>query len=368
MTDTTYTFPAFPFHQHGGITASSMGAFLVHCARHNVSDIFLQGGGPIVISHYGRMQRASTFPLEPPALNRIIEELFSPDIPGTLRSGNGVDRALTLSGDINGRYGLGRGEVQRFRANFVQAHIGLEHDLREALLPHDGLGLVCGETGSGKSTLLASGYQRCQITQPHRKIITLEDPVEYLLEHPDAILMPEQQQIGRDIPSFSEGLRFSLRRAPGLIGIGEIRDGATLSGAMANAESGHMCLSTMHTATPGEALPRALRMLPAEQREAAAFDLLRMLRFIAVQRLLRTTDGCRQAVRSYIVFDDALRLELSNRPYQEWGAYIDARITRTGKRIQDRAWGLYQDGRIDGDELLTVMDWAELTKRQQEVH
>lgn len=386
------TFPAFSFHQHGGVTASAMATFLVHCARHNVSDIFLQGGGPAVVSRYGRLIRATEFPIEPAILNRITEELFSPDIPGTLRGGNGVDRAMTLNGDINQRYGLARGEKQRFRANFVQAHIGryenapaitlrvinavipsldslgLEHDLYEALLPHDGLGLVCGETGSGKSTLLASVYQHCQLSEPDRKIVTLEDPVEYLLEHPDAILMPEQQQIGVDIGSFAEGLRYSLRRAPGLIGIGEIRDGATVSGAMANAESGHACLSTMHTATPGEAIPRALRMLPPEQREAGAFDLLRMLRYVVVQRLLRTTDGKRQAVRSYIVFDDTLRMALSRYPYQEWGARIDEKITERRGRIKDKAWQLYIEGRIDGTELLKVMSWKELAERQKEIN
>lgn len=380
-------FTPFTF-DYGSVTADSLKSFLVHCARENVSDIHIQGGRPLVVSQYGRLVHATDFRLEPQTLNRMIEELFTPEIPGLLRAGNIIDRGLQLNGDINHRYGLNRGERLRFRVNFVQATIGdadmanaltlrviptvipelsalnIDPELQEAMLPHAGLGLVCGETGSGKSTLLASLYQHCSRTQPHRKIVTMEDPIEFILDFPDAILAAEQQQLGRDIESFEQGLTGALRRAPGLIGVGETRNTATLSAALANAQTGHLCLSTMHTHSVGEAIPRALRMFPPEQREAAAHDLLGMLRFVVVQRLLRTTDGKRQAVREFMVFDDDVRSTLSGMDFSLWGSWVDNQNTASRGRIADKAWALYQSGCITREELLTVMSRKAFTERQ----
>lgn len=379
--------PAFDFHQHGGITGDALRSFLVHCSRNNVSDIFLQGGGPLVVDLYGRKIRASEFRIEPPQLARLMDDVFSEQIKGDLKSGKGVDRALQLTGDIYNRYGLGRGERLRFRCNFVQATIGdydmvpaltlrtiptvipqleslgLEDDLFPALLPHKGIGLVVGETGSGKSTLLAAIYQYCAQHYPDRKIVTAEDPIEFLLNFPDAILMPEQSQIGRDVASFAEHLRLSLRRAPGVIGVGEIRDLETLYGAVMNGQSGHLCLSTMHTDSPGETIPRALMLVPTELREAMAHNLLSNLQYIIAQRLLRTTDGKRQAVREYLVFDDDVREALGRLEHSRWRDWIDNYLSERKARMSDKAWALYQQGRISQHELLTVMTRRELERR-----
>ena len=379
--------PAFDFHQHGGITGDALRSFLVHCSRNNVSDIFLQGGGPLVVDLYGRKVRASEFRIEPPQLARLMDDVFSEQIKGDLKSGKGVDRALQLTGDIYNRYGLGRGERLRFRCNFVQATIGdydmvpaltlrtiptvipqleslgLEDDLFPALLPHKGIGLVVGETGSGKSTLLAAIYQYCAQHYPDRKIVTAEDPIEFLLNFPEAILMPEQSQIGRDVTSFAEHLRLSLRRAPGVIGVGEIRDLETLYGAIMNGQSGHLCLSTMHTDSPGETIPRALMLVPTELREAMAHNLLSNLQYIIAQRLLRTTDGKRQAVREYLVFDDDVREALGRLDHTRWRDWIDNHLSERKARMSDKACALYMQGRINLHELRTVITQHELERR-----
>lgn len=381
------TLPTFNFNQHGGITGDSLRAFLVHCSRNNVSDIFLQGGGPLVVDLYGRKVRTSEFRIEPPQLARLMDDVFSEQIKGDLKSGKGVDRALQLTGDIYNRYGLERGERLRFRCNFVQATIGdydmvpaltlrtiptvipqleslgLEEDLFPALLPHKGIGLVVGETGSGKSTLLAAIYQYCAQHYPDRKIVTAEDPIEFLLNFPEAILMPEQSQIGRDVASFAEHLRLSLRRAPGVIGVGEIRDLETLYGAIMNGQSGHLCLSTMHTDSPGETIPRALMLVPTELREAMAHNLLSNLQYIIAQRLLRTTDGKRQAVREYLVFDDDVREALGRLDHTRWRDWIDNHLSERKARMSDKACALYMQGRISLHELRTVITQHELERR-----
>ncbi|MEX5803080.1 plasmid transfer ATPase TraJ [Enterobacter cloacae] len=381
------TFPSFDFHAHGGITGDGLRSFLVHCARNNVSDIFLQGGGPLVVDLHGRKIRASEFRIEPPQLTRLMDEVFSEQIKGDLKAGKGVDRALQLTGDMHNRYGLGRGESLRFRCNFVQATIGdydtvpaltlrtiptvipeletlgLEDDLLPCLMPHNGLGLITGETGSGKSTLMASIYQYIALNDPDRKIVTAEDPIEFLLKFPNAILMPEQSQIGRDVASFAEHLRLTLRRAPGVIGVGEIRDLETLNGAIVNGQSGHFCLSTMHTTSPGETIPRATMLVPENQREALAWNLLNNLRYVVTQRLLRTTDGKRQSIREYLVFDDEVKIELGKLKHTQWQTWIDNHLSERGARMSDKAWALFQSGRISEKELLKVISRRELNRR-----
>lgn len=337
---------------------------------------------------YGRKCRASSFRIEPPQLTRLMDDVFSEQIKGDLKSGKGVDRALQLTGDMDNRYGLARGESLRFRCNFVQATIGdydmvpaltlrtiptvippldtmgLEEDLLSALLPHKGLGLITGETGSGKSTLLASAYQHCALHDQDRKIVTAEDPIEFLLNFPDAILMPEQSQIGRDVSSFAEHLRLTLRRAPGVIGVGEIRDLETLNGAIVNGQSGHLCLSTMHTNSPGETIPRALMLVPEDQQDAMAWNLLSNLQYVITQRLLKTTDGKRQSVREYLVFDDDIKESLRRLKHHQWRTWIDNHLSERGVRMSDKAWRLYEAGTIDRKELLTVITPREFARRE----
>lgn len=378
-----------PFDFSAGLTADTLRRFFAWCASHQVTDIHLQGGAPMIVGRYGRLIKASAFRLEEARLTQLVDEIFTPEIKAMVKSGQGVDRALQLEGDANGRYGLPRGERLRFRANFIQATAGrqeltmavtlrlipsqiptleslaIEPELFKNLLPHKGLIWVCGETGSGKSTLLAAIYQYCGRVYPDRKIVTFEDPIEYILGTPENRLAPTQSQIGRDVSSFSEGLRLALRQAPDVIGVGEIRDGETLMGAIACGQSGHLCLSTLHTHSPAETIPRAVLMFPPDMREAVAHDLLGILQVIVVQQLLRTTDGQRQAIREYLIFDEAVRQALSELNYTQWSAWINRRLKTQKARLADKAWQLYQEDRIADEELLTVMSHSEREERKK---
>lgn len=376
MTDSTQFTP---FEFKDGVSGTSMRDFFVWCARKNVSDIHIQGGNHLVVDQHGRKRRASAFALADDTLSKVIDEIFNPEIRATVRGGRPVDRALQLDGDMYMRYGLERGERLRFRCNFVQAtagrmdstlaltmriipsdippltSMGLEPDLFDALLPPNGLGILGGITGSGKSTLAAAAYRHCLNTDPDRKITTLEDPIEFVLGQSDDILPPTQLQIGRDVGGYAEGIRADLRRAPSIIGIGEMRDFETFQAGVLAGQLGHFNLTTMHIHSPGEAIPRCLTMVPSEMREATARDLLGVLQYIVVQKLLRTTDGKRKAVREYIVFDDPLRGKLGDMPYTQWGQHIDGIIRVEGRRIADQAWQLYQQGHIERKDLKEAM-------------
>ncbi|WP_183140299.1 ATPase, T2SS/T4P/T4SS family, partial [Pseudomonas syringae group genomosp. 3] len=172
-------------------------------------------------------------------------------------------------------------------------------------------------------------------------------------------------QIGRDVANYAEGIRADLRRAPSIIGVGEMRDLETFQAAVLAGQVGHFNLSTLHIHSPGEAIPRCLTMVPSEMREATAHDLLSVLQYIIVQKLLRTTDGKRQAVREYIIFDDGLRAKLASMPYPEWGRHIDSIIRLEQRRFADQAWRLHLEGRIDRRELAVAMTASQLRELEQ---
>lgn len=380
-------FEPYPFSE--GVNGMTLRAFFVWCARHDVSDIHIQGGSPLVVSHHGRLRQASTFALADDTLSKLVDEVLTPEVRATARGGYPVDRALQLDGDMYQRYGLARGERLRLRCNIVQAtagrldttlaltlriipsHIpaldslGIEPALREVVLPHQGLALVGGETGSGKSTLLASVYRHCIDQYPDRKVTTTEDPIEFVLGRSGDILPATQLQIGRDVASFAEGIRADLRRAPSVIGVAEMRDRETIEAGVMAGQLGHTCLSTLHIHSQGEAIPRCLHLFPAEVREAVAYDMLAVLQYIVVQKLLRTTDGRRQAVREYIILDEPLRETLSGMPYMTWGRHIDGVLRQEKRRIADQAWCLYQQGCIDETELPVAMSAGQLRELRE---
>nr|UVN18119.1 hypothetical protein pPsy0462a_00086 [Pseudomonas syringae] len=243
MTQTTPAVDFAPYAFEEGLNEDTLRDFFVWCSRQSASDIHIQGGNHLVVGHQGRLRQASRFVLADDTWSKLLDELFSPEIRPMVRGG--PDRAIQLDGDINQRYGLGRGERLRFRCNFVQAtagrldttialtmriipsdipdltKMGLEQDLFEALLPSNGLGLIGGITGSGKSTLAAGIYRFCLDTDPDRKVTTIEDPIEFILARPGDVLPTTQLQIGRDVDNYADGIRADLRRAPSIIGVGK---------------------------------------------------------------------------------------------------------------------------------------------------
>lgn len=367
-------------------TAEELKNFMAWCSFYNVSDIDIQGGSALSVSLHGRRCKASNFVLPNDTFARLIDEVFSSDIRPQVTGGKPVDRAFQLDGDVNRRYGLQRGERVRFRCHFIQGtaarqdtalsltmrvipsvipaieSLSIEPELLAAMLPKSGLGLVCGETGSGKSTLMAALYRYCQDKYPDRKIVTYEDPVEYILGRPDDILPPHQAQIGRDVASFADGLKSAMRRNPELIGIGEIRDPETAGSAVAAGQSGHLCFGTVHTHSPGETIPRILGLFPPAIRDSTASALLGVLQFIVVQVLIRTVDGKRRALREYIVFDDALRTRLGAMAHEHWGEHLNNILINEHRRIRDQVAEMYIRQEIAEEEARMFIPAAELRR------
>ncbi|HAU2802434.1 TPA: plasmid transfer ATPase TraJ [Salmonella enterica subsp. diarizonae] len=374
-------FGTFPFSR---FSADEFRHFYAWCAFHRVSDIDLTGGSPVSVSRFGRRARCSLHTLPSSLMMPLIDELFGREVLPRVLSGNPADRTIQINGDASGRYGLKRGERVRLRSHLIQGTSGaeekaisitmrviptaipdirtmnIEPDLLAAMVSKNGLGFVCGETGSGKSTLCAALYRYIMDNFPDRKIVTYEDPVEYILGREGDLLPPHQAEIGRDVVSFAAGLRSAVRRNPEIIGVGEIRDNETADAAVQAGNTGHLCLSTMHTKSPGETLSRLLGLFPSIIRDAMAWSVLSLLQFILVQVLVRTNDGGRRAVREYIVIDDELRNKLTRMPHSEWGYHIDEIIRTEKRRIRDYVLEMYIKGEIDRSEAVIFIPPGEM--------
>ena len=166
--------------------------------------------------------------------------------------------------------------------------LGLPPVLKEVVMSKRGLVIFVGGTGSGKSTSMASliGHRN---KNSHGHIITIEDPVEYVHEHINCLIT--QREVGVDTESWEAALKNTLRQAPDVILIGEIRDRETMEHAIAFAETGHLCMGTLHANSANQALDRIINFFPEERRAQLLMDLSLNLRSVVAQRLIPVKDG-----------------------------------------------------------------------------
>ncbi|MFI9651876.1 PilT/PilU family type 4a pilus ATPase [Guyparkeria sp. GHLCS8-2] len=179
---------------------------------------------------------------------------------------------------------------------YIQAEIPRAADLNLPMVVEDliverrGLILVVGATGSGKSTTLAAMIDHRAETRPGH-ILTVEDPMEFAFKHRNSVV--NQREVGVDTRSYAAALKEALREAPDVIMIGEVRDRATMEHALAYADTGHLCISTLHATNANQALDRIIRFFPSESRDQLLMDLSMNLKAIISQRLIIGSGGKR---------------------------------------------------------------------------
>lgn len=349
---------------------------LKYCSDQGASDVLIQGGDFVWAQIHGRQRKVTSHTIKQGHIPQIIAELWNSEVEANVRAGRGADRALEITGEA---YGIERGKVLRFRTNFVQARVAkvdeaysitmriiptelpdilsmrIEEDLFESLYPGMGLVLVCGPTGSGKTTLQAGIYGYAGRTMPDRKVITYEQPIEFVLGGSHWVgPQPAQSQIGRDIETFATGLKNAMRRAPSIIGIGEARDLETIDAMVEAGLTGHLCYATLHTESVSETINRIIQVYPPAQQSAIAGRLMGALRVIVVQRLVKTTDGKRQAIREFVVFDRDLRNHLQAESFDRWAPMLRQQLEAAKATLDDKAWCLYQADRITKEEFIEL--------------
>jgi twitching motility protein PilU len=261
------------------------------------SDVYLSAMAPALIKINGQCVpiNAQLLPFDAP--RNLLAEVIPPERMAELEETGELNMGFPLSG-------VGRFRVSAMRQRgtiaavirFIAVDVPSLDDLNVPLVLGDlimekrGLLLMVGATGAGKSTTLASMLDyRNENTTGH--ILTIEDPIEFLFKNKRSVV--NQREIGTDTESLEVALKNALRQAPDVILIGEIRDRETMSAAIAYAQSGHLCLATMHANNSYQALNRILSFYPVEVRATMLGDLAAAMKAVVSQRLLRTTNGKR---------------------------------------------------------------------------
>ncbi len=276
---------------------STMERILKLMAEKKASDVYLSAYSPATIKINGQCVPINSQALPADAPKSFLAEVLPATRIEELEETGELNMAHALPGVGNFRISAMR---QRGSYAVVIRYIATDIPLLETLnvppilsdliMEKRGLILMVGATGAGKSTTLASMIDQRNMKAPGH-ILTVEDPVEFLFTNKKSII--NQREVGSDTSSMQVALKNALRQAPDVILIGEIRDRETMSAAIAYAQSGHLCLATMHANNSYQALNRILSFYPVEVRLTMLGDLASALKAVVSQRLLRTVHGTR---------------------------------------------------------------------------
>ncbi len=274
---------------------AEMHALLHAAVDHDASDLHLVPGHPATYRVHGRLEAVSPAVLAVPAVRSMVESILPPRLLQHLSDGKNFDFSTSLEH---------KGTPCRFRANVFLAQgnwcaslrhvpddipsfewMGFPGGFAERLISHrNGLVIITGVTGSGKTTTLAALVNLLNQKGEHR-VITVEEPIEYV-HKPISSSMVVQREVGRDVDSFYDGLKYGLRQDPDVILIGEIRDRDTAQMALSAAETGHLILTTLHTKDAKGAVTRFVDLFPHQAQDDVRTQLGLSLRSVISQHLL----------------------------------------------------------------------------------
>jgi len=289
-----------PLHEPDDISPAERGdlsAFLQHMVKVGASDLFLSVGALPTIKVEGRMVAVGAEPLRPGSVRGMAYSVMTESQIRQFEMTLECDLAVSVSGLGRFRFNV---FLQRSEVSVVARLVKYDVPRLESLnlpsvvaklaLLRQGLVLVVGSTGSGKSTTLAGMLEHRNLTSPGH-ILTVEDPIEFLHSHRRCIV--DQREVGLDTLSFHDALRHALREAPDVIMIGEIRDEETMRHALRYAETGHLCVSTLHANNAAQAVERVLHFYPESARRQVLMDLSLNLKGVIGQRLIERRQGPR---------------------------------------------------------------------------
>ena len=279
------------------MTMSTMERILRLMAEKKASDVYLSANSPALIKINGEAVPINNQILPADAPRHLLAEVLPPARIEELEELGELNMAFPVAGVGNFRISAFRqrstyAAVIRFVPTEIPPldSLNVPPILANLIMEKRGLLLMVGATGAGKSTTLAAMMDHRNATTPGH-ILTIEDPVEFIFTNKKSVV--NQREVGSDTQSLQVALKNALRQAPDVILIGEIRDRETMSAAIAYAQSGHLCLATMHANNSYQALNRILSFYPVEVRNTLLGDLGAAMKAIVSQRLLRTQAGGR---------------------------------------------------------------------------
>ncbi len=330
---------------------------MVEC---NASDLYLTTGAPPQVKVDGTVQALPLPPLQVGQAHKLAYSAMTPQAIADFEQTLECNLAYSPSGI--GRFRINVYQQRRetgMVARLVRSEIpdfdalGLPPVLRDLALQPRGLILVIGAAGCGKTTTLASMVNYRAIHHSGH-ILTVEDPIEYLFRHGASTV--DQREVGVDTHSFSNALRNAMRQAPDMIMIGEIRDQETMQHALAYAETGHLCVSTLHAGNASQAVKRILNFFPESAHAQLRMDLSLNLQAILAQRLLPSTTGGR-ALATEVLLKSAHVADLIQRgAVDELRQSLEKTSVMGTHSFDQSLLSLYQRGLIEQEVALANAD------------
>jgi twitching motility protein PilU len=331
-------------------------------AEKQASDLFLSAGMPISIKILGTIMPVNTDVLDPETVKRIAYELMSEE----------ERQEFEQTWEMNFSFPVQ--DVGRFRVNVFRQRgnialvirylrtqtpgldaLRLPPILKDLIMEKRGLVLLVGATGSGKSTTLAAMIEHRNNTRGGH-ILTIEDPIEFVFRHSRCVI--NQREVGLDTKSYANALVNAMREAPDVLMIGETRDRDTLQQALLYAQTGHLCLSTLHANNSYHALNRIINFFPYDARPALLNDLAVCLKAIISQRLVKAVDGSLVAAVEVLLNSKHIQELIVKGEMDQIKEAIEKSLSPGSVSFEQALFKLYAEGKITKDEALRNSDSA----------
>jgi len=331
-------------------------------ADKNASDIFLSVHSPINIKINGTVMPVSQQVLDANTVQNLLYEVINDKKKKEYEDTLELNTGVTLEGVGTFRISAFRQKgspavVVRYIPGVIPPldSLGLPPVLKEIIMEKRGLVLMVGATGSGKSTSLAAmlDYRNEQKTG---HILTLEDPIEFIFKNRKSIV--NQREVGNDTLDFRVGLKKALRQAPDCILIGEIRDKDTMTAAIAYAQSGHLCLATLHANNSYHAMNRIISFYPLENRPALLEDLSSTLKCVVSQRLVNNKHGTRSAAVEVMLNTRYMSELIAKGEIAQMKDAMEKSLSPGSQTFEQSLFKMMHDGLITRDEALANADSA----------
>ena len=329
-------------------------------AEKQASDIFISAGIPIHIKIQGNTFPVNQQLIDSAMIEKIAFELMSPEQMKTFEATMEMNLSFGVPNIGNFRINIFR---QRASISIVVRYIlgnipaldtlALPEILSELIMEKRGLMLIVGATGSGKSTTIASMLDH---RNAHRSghILTIEDPIEFLFKHKKSIV--NQRELGMDTLGWEPALKNAMRQAPDCILIGEIRDRETMQAAIAYAQTGHLCLGTLHANNSYHALNRIINFFALESRTSLYLDLSASLKAIISQRLVRKPDGKRTPAAEILLNTRHVQELIERGEVLAVKDAMEQSLAPGSQTFEQDLFRLYREGIITLDEALANAD------------
>jgi twitching motility protein PilU len=336
--------------------------YLKTMVEHDSSDVYLTVGRPPMCRIEGKVQAVGETNFAPADLEALAAGIMNERQKKEFAATMEMNLALALPGvarfrvNIFQQRGTAGMVIRRIKADpQTLAELALPPIMSDISMSKRGLVLVVGATGSGKSTTLAAMIDHRNVNEAGH-IITIEDPIEFVHRHKQSIIT--QREVGFDTQSFQAALKNTLRQAPDVILIGEIRDTETMEAAITFAETGHLCLATLHSNNANQAIERVMNFFPIERHSQIYLQLSLNLRSIVSQRLVRSIDEKRVVAMEILTDTPRIRDLIKKGEVDTLKEAMEQGVAEGCQTFDQALFALYKDGKIDLEQALVNADSA----------